>query len=202
MLERSRIALFGVVALAACTTAHAVGDAEAGKQKSQACVACHGPQGVSQNPQFPNLAGQVEGYIATQLKNFKSGARNNAIMKGIVAGLSPEDMQDLDAYFTSLDRPTVTAKDPELVQLGEHVYRGGNIKTGVSACMSCHGPTGAGIPPHYPSVAGQVPAYIEAQLLAFKRGDRQNEIMSSIAFRMSEKEIKAVAEYMHGLHKR
>jgi cytochrome c553 len=201
MFERSRIALIGAVALAACTTAHAAGDPAAGEKKAEACVACHGPQGISQNAEFPNLAGQVDGYIATQLQGFKTGERQNPIMQGIAAGLSEEDMRDLDAYYAKQKRPEGAATDPQLVELGQQVYRGGNAKMGVSACMSCHGPTGAGIPPHYPSVAGQLPAYAEKQLLAFKKGERQHEIMSRIAFRMSEQEIRAVSQYMYGLRK-
>jgi len=193
---------FLAMALVVTPAAFAAGDKDAGKEKSQICAACHGPDGNSANPEWPNLAGQVPGYIAKQLADFKSGARTNGIMQGIVASLTPQDMANLDAWFSSLPRKAGEAKDDkELLAMGQHLYRGGNAKTGVSACMSCHGPSGAGIPPRFPAVSGQHAGYTQKQLLDFKRSARANDggIMTSIAFRMSEKEIEAVAQYMHGL---
>jgi len=193
---------FLLMALTLTPVALAAGDKEAGKAKSQACAACHGADGNSLNPEWPSLAGQVSGYITKQLTDFKAGARVNPIMQGIVASLSPQDMSDLDAYFSDLPRKKGEAKgDKDLLALGEHLYRGGNAKTGVSACMSCHGPSGDGIPPRFPSVSGQLPGYTKKQLLDFKRGVRANdaEIMTRIAFRMSEQEIEAVSQYMFGL---
>ncbi len=190
-----------LVSVFAIAQAQAAGDAAAGKAKAAACVACHGSDGNSLNPLWPNLAGQVPGYVAKQLKDFKAGARDNAIMKGIAAGLSKADMADLDAYYTGLLAKTDVATDAKLAKSGEHLYRGGNSDTGVAACMSCHGPNGHGIPTRFPRVSGQHAAYMEAQLKAYKSKTRNNDdgVMTRIAFFMSEEEIKAVSEYMQGL---
>ncbi len=193
--------LMGLACLAVVQV-HAAGDPQAGRTKAAACAACHGANGKSNNPAWPNLAAQVPGYIAKQLADFKAGRRQNAIMAGQVANLSEQDMADLDAYYASLPLAIAPAQQAdEMTALGQKLYRGGNFKTGVSACMSCHGPSGHGIPPHFPRVSGQNAPYTEAQLLAFKSEKRtnDNEIMTRIAFRMSEKEIKAVAKYMQHL---
>jgi cytochrome c553 len=195
------IAAVQLAALLFAGAIQAAGDIEAGKAKSAICAGCHGANGVSSNPLWPNLAGQVPGYIAKQLADFKSGARKDPTMAGFAAGLSEADMADLDAYFASLAPNQGAASDEELAKKGEHLYRGGNKETGVAACMGCHSPTGGGIPPRFPRVAGQHAAYAEKQLLAFKSGQRanDNEVMTKIAFFMSEQEIKAVADYMQGL---
>ncbi len=185
--------------------AHAAGDAEAGKAKSAVCAACHGVEGISALPMNPNLAGQVPGYIAAQLAAFKSGERANAIMTAQVAGLSDEDMADLDAYYSSLV-PNVEAKltdeEAEWAKAGEAIYRGGYAERGISACMSCHGPAGHGIPKNYPRVSAQHRQYLESSLLAYKKGERvgYNGIMSIIAFGLSEQLIKELAAYMAGLN--
>lgn len=180
---------------------HAAGDAEAGKAKSQTCGACHGGDGNSINPEWPSLAGQVPEYIVKQLQDFKSGARQNAIMAGMVAPLSQQDMEDVAAYYATTTLKITPPADLDQAQAGQRLYRGGNAKTLVSACMSCHGPSGQGIPPRFPRVSGQHAGYAEGQLLAFKAGERSNdnEVMTRIAFRMSESEIKAVAHFMSGL---
>ena len=180
---------------------HAAGDAEAGKAKSSTCLACHGADGNSINPEWPSLAGQVPEYLVKQLQDFKSGARKNAVMTGMVAPLSEQDMEDLAAYFASQTLKVSAPADIEKAQEGQRLYRGGNAKMLVSACMSCHGPSGKGIPPRFPRVSGQHAVYSENQLLAFKAGKRSNdnEVMTRIAFRMSESEIKAVAHYISGL---
>lgn len=180
---------------------HAAGDAAAGKAKSATCQTCHGADGNSINPEWPSLAGQVPEYIVKQLQDFKSGARQNAIMAGLVAPLSQQDMEDVAAYYASQTLKVNPPADMDRAQKGQRLYRGGNRKMLVSACMSCHGPSGHGIPPRFPRVSGQHAAYSESQLLAFKAGERSNdsEVMTRIAFRMSESEIKAVAQYMSGL---
>lgn len=180
---------------------HAAGDPQAGRAKAAACAACHGPHGKSLNSEWPNLAGQVSGYIVKQLADFKAGRRQNALMASQVANLSEQDMADLAAYYSSLPLEVTGTEPDALTKLGEKIYRGGNFKTGVSACMSCHGHSGHGIPPRFPRVSGQNAPYAEAQLLAFKSEKRTNDggIMTRIAFRMSEKEIKAVAKYMQHL---
>ncbi len=180
------------------------GNIAAGKAKSGMCAGCHGADGngVASNLLWPKLAGQIPEYIAKQLTDFKSGARKDPIMSGMAATLSGADVKNVAAYFASLKIKPGVAKNAELAKEGEKIYRGGNAKTGVSACMSCHGPSGHGIPPRFPKVSGQNAAYTQKQLLAFKAGTRTNDgdIMTRIAFRMSEQEIKAVSEYMDGLH--
>jgi len=180
----------------------AEGNAAAGKAKAGACMGCHGVGGNSTNPAWPKLAAQNSGYIAKQLQDFKSGKRTEPMMLGMVAGLNKNDMDNLGAYYASETMTSVGATDKELALEGQKIYRGGVTKTGVGACMGCHGPAGKGIAPNYPSVSGQHAAYTEKQLLAFKKGTRANDnkVMQDIAFRMSEREIKAVAAYMQGLH--
>ena len=182
--------------------ARAAGNAAAGKEKAGMCLACHGAAGNSLNPLWPNLAGQSAGYIAKQLADFKSGARKDLTMSALAAGLSQQDIQNLGAYYAGLKPQSGSASNEKLAKQGERLYRGGNAKMGVSACMSCHGPNGRGIPPKFPRVAGQHAAYAARQLMAFKSSRRSNddEIMTRIAFLMSEDEIKAVSEYMAGLH--
>jgi cytochrome c553 len=183
-------------------TVLAEGNAAAGKSKAGACVGCHGASGNSVNPLWPKLAGQNAGYIAKQLQDFKSGQRTEPMMLGMVAGLNKTDMANLGAYFANENMTTVGATSKDLALEGEKIYRGGVTKTGVGACMGCHGPAGKGIAPNFPAVSGQHSAYTEKQLLAFKKGSRANDnkVMQDIAFRMSEHEIKAVAAYMQGLH--
>lgn len=179
------------------------GNVAAGQAKAAVCAGCHGADGNGgADPLWPKLAGQDPAYIAKQLADFKSGARKDPIMAGMVAGLSAADMRNIGAYYASLKPKPGAARDAQLAKQGEKVYRGGDAKMGVSACMSCHGPSGHGIPPRFPKVSGQNAAYTRKQMLAFKSGSRANdgETMTRIAFRMSEQEIKAVSEYMAGLH--
>jgi len=186
------------------TTARAEGDLEAGKTKSATCVACHSVDGNSVNPEWPKLAGQHEGYLIQQLLYFSDGERDNAIMKGIAANLTDQDRADLAAYFASQKVAYGTAA-PELVELGERIYRGGNSESGVAPCMGCHGPKGAGNPPaNYPALRGQHAKYVENQMHGFAEGNRINEnsikMMQITASRMTNKEIRAVASYIQGLH--
>jgi cytochrome c553 len=170
---------------------------------SAACAACHGVDGNSAAPNFPKIAGLDAQYIAKQLADFKSGARKDPLMAGMVAGLSRKDMDDLGAYFSSQKRSMgTTSASTNVLKKAERLYRGGDAKNGIAACMSCHGPAGTGIPPRFPAVSGQHAIYTQKQLLDFKVGTRSNdgEVMTSIAFRLSEAEIKAVSEYMAGLH--
>jgi cytochrome c553 len=178
------------------------GDADAGKQKSATCVACHGPDGNSPLDQFPKIAGQVPGYVAGQLAMFQSQQRNNAIMLGMVGSLSEQDMADLDAYYASqaMSAISITADQEEAARAGEDIYRAGYAEYSIPACMACHGPAGAGIAPSFPRLAGQHAAYIEAQLLAFKSGTRVHPIMQGIAFPLSEQQIKELALYISALH--
>ncbi|MCR4300309.1 MAG: cytochrome c4 [Sulfuricaulis sp.] len=179
------------------------GNVAAGQAKAAVCAGCHGADGNGgADPLWPKLAGQDADYITKQLADFKEGRRKDPIMAGMVANLSKTDMKNLGAFYASLKVKSGAARDAPLAKLGEKIYRGGNAKMGVSACISCHGPTGHGIPPRFPKVSGQHAAYTKKQLLAFKAGTRANDgdIMTRIAFRMAEQEIKAVSEYMAGLH--
>ncbi len=183
--------------------------AKAQQVVSTVCAACHGADGNSAVPANPSLAGQHSEYISLQLMHFKDGTRNNAVMAGMVANLAPEDMKSLGAYFAQQKPKGLAAKDPVLVPVGQKLYRGGNAATGVPACAACHAPTGAGIPARYPRLSGQYAEYTLAQLQAFKTGQRgmdkdgkdvNGRVMAQIAARMSEPEMRAVADYAAGLH--
>lgn len=170
------------------------------------CAACHGPDGNAVGPTFPKLAGQHQAYLSKELHNFKvvPGAteptRYNAIMNGFAAALSDTDIQNVSAYYATQVVKPATAKLKDSVELGQKIWRGGIAEKNVPACASCHGPTGAGIPVQYPRLAGQWGEYNEAQLTAFKGGVRKNNAaMTTIASRLSEAEIKAVADYAAGL---
>jgi cytochrome c553 len=150
----------------------------------------------------PSLAGQHPEYLFKQLNEFKSGSRNNAVMMGMVAGVSTEDMRNLAAYYAAQKPNETAANDKDLVAQGRKLFRGGNVATGVTACAGCHSPNGAGIPSQYPRLAGQHPEYVVAQLKAFRAGDRANDannMMRAVAGRLTDKEIAAVAEYLSAL---
>lgn len=199
---------FRNIALAAiglfiATSAMAAGDAAKGATiVNQVCAACHGADGNSAIALYPKLAGQHPEYITKQLKNFKAGERNNPIMAGMVANLSPEDMENLGAYFGSQTPKDGTAKSNGKGSVGEKIYKGGIPGIGVPACASCHGPTGAGIPVQFPRLAGQHAEYIVAQLKSFHAGQRANDaakMMRSIASKLSDDDMAAVADYIQGL---
>ena len=168
----------------------------------QLCAACHGADVNSPLPMNPSLAGQHPEYLFKQLNEFKSGSRNNAVMMGMVAGLSAEDMRNLAAYYSAQKPGESAAKDKDLVTQGRKLFRGGNLATGVAACAGCHSPNGAGIPSQYPRLAGQHPEYVATQLKAFRASERANDannMMRAVAARLTDKEIAAVAEYLSGL---
>ncbi len=164
------------------------------------CAACHTADGSRGSPANPILAGQHPEYLVKQLTEFKSGKRNNAIMKGFATTLSDEDMRNVAAFYASKSAKPGFAKNKELVALGERLYRGGDAGKAIPACAGCHSPNGAGIPAQYPRMAGQHADYTEAQLTSFRGGARGNNAqMSAIANKMSDREIKAVADYIAGL---
>jgi cytochrome c553 len=194
-------AFFGVI-LGMHSVAMAAGDVAAGKKKSAVCATCHSTDGNSLSDAFPKLAGQHESYIVKQLMDFKSGARENALMAPMASNLSEQDMADLGAYFAS-QKTAPGAVSEEYVALGEKIYRGGNKETGVPACMACHGPNGSGMPAaKWPKLSAQYNTYIETQLKAFADGTRTNDpngMMGDIASKLSAKEMKAVSAYIFGL---
>jgi cytochrome c553 len=199
-----RVSGLGLVMLALTVpVASAAGNPDAGKAKVAVCAGCHGTDGNGgADPAWPKLAGQHENYIARQLQAFKSGARKDPIMSGMATPLSQRDIEDIAAYYSSLTIRPGMASSSGAVKKGEHIYRGGNSRTSVSACMSCHGPSGHGVPPRFPKVSGQNAIYTQKQLLAFKSAKRlsDGDVMTRIALRMSEDDIKAVSEYMAGLY--
>jgi cytochrome c553 len=181
----------------------AKGDAtKAQKIVNDVCGACHATDGNSTSPAYPSLAGQHPEYISKQLSEFKSGARKNAIMAPNAAVLSNEDMLNLAAYFSAQQPKPRLAKDAALVAEGLKIFKGGNAGSGVPACASCHGPAGSGIPVQFPRLAGQHAKYVLSQLKNFRSGDRANDggkMMQVIARKMTDQEMKAVAEYINGL---
>ncbi len=179
-------------------TAYA-GNAEAGKAKSVVCAACHGADGNSAIGEYPKLAGQHANYLVTTLKAYRDGSRVNAIMQGMAAPLSDEDIADLAAYYAD-QAVTPGAADPELVARGEELFRFGDTAKGISACTACHTPTGGGLASAgFPSLKGQWPAYTEVQLKAYREGTRVHNMMNGVAKNMSDQDIKAVASYVSGL---
>jgi len=193
--------MLGLSGLLAITSAHAA-DIEAGKAKTALCLACHGADGNSLNVIWPRLAGQHSSYILKQLRDFKSGKRQDPTMQGMVAALTDEDMVNIAAFYET--QPAKEAKfDTALLAQGQDIYRGGITETSVAACMGCHSPSGDGNgPAAYPGLKGQHPEYIAAQLKNFKEGKRGNDagkMMRNVANRMSDAEMKAVAAYVAGM---
>jgi cytochrome c553 len=170
---------------------------------TQVCAACHGADGNSPAAVNPKLAGQVPEYLVKQLVNFKANTeRKNAIMAGMAAPLSDEDIRSLGAFYGEQKAMQGTARDKESVALGRKIWRGGDVARGLPACASCHGATGAGIPAQYPRLSGQHAEYTEAQLKLFRAEERSNDasgMMRSIASKMSDREIRAVSDFIAGL---
>lgn len=191
------------LALICVTSSHAAGDPAKGQEiASQVCVACHGIDGNSPLAMNPNLAGQHPEYLAKQLLNYKSGSRTNAIMEGMVAGLSADDMKNLAAHYSAQRPRGAAAQDKILIAQGRKLYRAGNSQTGLAACSGCHLPNGAGIPAQYPRLAGQHAEYLVTQLKAFRAGERANDpnnMMRAVAARLSDADIAALSEYLSGL---
>ena len=213
-MKKSFLSIICLLAAFSANKALAVGDAAAGESKVAVCAGCHGSDGNSMVPSFPKLAGLGEKYMTAQLRMIKSGERVIVEMTGILDASTDQDLQDMAAYYDSKamaisgaqDITLVGISDPdEALDFGENVYRGGNMKTGVAACTGCHSPSGKGNnPAGYPALGGQYASYIEKQLLAYRRGERASggnaKIMQGVAANLSDKEIKAVANYISGLN--
>jgi cytochrome c553 len=167
---------------------------------AKACASCHNADGNSAIAANPKLAQQHPEYILKQLEEFKSGKRKNAIMSGMAATLSDEEMRDIAWFVASKKEKQGFAKDKDLVTLGEKIYRGGVADRQIPACAGCHSPDGAGIPAQYPRLAGQHAEYIASELVQFRDGVRLNSIpMTGVAAKLNDREIKAVADYIAGL---
>jgi cytochrome c553 len=165
------------------------------------CSACHTSDGSRGSPANPIIQGQHPEYLAKQLTEFKTGKRANPIMQGMAAALSEADMKNVAAFYAGKQPKPGFAKDKDQVALGEKIYRGGIADRMVPACAGCHGPSGAGIPSQYPRLSGQHADYTAAQLNAFRSGARGNSVqMTGVAAKMNDKEIKAVSDYIAGLH--
>ena len=201
-------------ALGACMSAAAYGQvavkgdpAKAQQIVTSVCAACHGADGNSAIPANPSIAGQPAEYVYKQLNNFKAAGgkpaeRPSPVMTAMVANLSADDMANLAAYFSSQKAKDREARNAELVKVGQTIYRGGVISRGVPACASCHGANGAGIPAQFPRLAGQHAQYTADQLKAFRAGNRANDpnrMMRTVATKLTDREIDAVAQYVQGL---
>jgi hypothetical protein len=204
--------LFLALALAGLGAGHAQApqparpDPARGQQLvGQVCVACHGLDGNAVIPVNPRLAGQPAEYLAKQLSDYAKPAgdktgRENAVMLAFAATLTPDDRRNVAAYLSAQKQIPAAARSKDALDLGQRIYRTGIAEKAVPACAGCHGPTGAGLPVLYPRIGGQNPDYIEAQLKAFRDGTRRNnEAMATIAARLSEAEMKALADYAAAL---
>lgn len=181
-------------------------DPSAGKEIAQnQCVSCHGPKGVEPlQPNYARLADLGEDYLFRQLKAIKSGDRNVAAMMGVVANLDEQDMRNLAAYYNQQKMPRGEA-DPDKVEAGASLYRGGDLSRNVAACIACHGPKGLGNEPAvYPRLSGQSAGYVVKSLKDYRSGarvyDEHSQIMGDIASKLNDEEMKAVAEYVEGLY--
>ena len=200
----SLLLTMGVSGIAQAASTALVGDAAAGQAKTAVCGACHGPDGNSMAPNFPKLAGQGDRYLLKQLHEIKDGKRQVLEMTGQLNNQNDQDLADIAAYYAS-QKSSVGAADPALVARGEELFRGGDLQKGLPACTGCHAPDGQGnAPAGFPHVGGQHASYIEKQLTDFREGDRTNDgdsmIMRAIAAKLSNKDIKALASYIQGLH--
>jgi len=182
---------------------YSAGDAEAGKAAAATCAGCHGADGKAITPEYPNLAGQHASYIAKQLTAYRDGDRNNQLMSPMAAALSDQNIMDLAAYYSAMT-PIKGVADEDNLTLGQNIYRGGITGADIASCTGCHGPAGKGNPAAaYPMLSGQNKAYLAAQLKLFRSGERDNdpnEMMRSLAHRLSDAEIDALANYASALH--
>jgi len=202
LLSATLSASLAVSAMASTSAAPAAAkpDLAKGEASYAMCVACHAADGNSAIPGNPKLSQQHPEYLIKQLQEFKSGKRANAVMSGMVAGLSPDDMRNIAYWLASKPAKPGFAKEKETVALGERIYRGGIPDRQIAACASCHSPNGAGMPAQYPRMSGQHADYTAAQLVSFRDGIRKNSVqMTQVAAKMNDREIKAVADYIAGL---
>lgn len=203
MIRKLFVSGFTLLGMALAGTAAAAGDVQAGQTKASAvCLACHSLDGNSVNPEWPSIAGQHASYIIKQVKAFRAGERTNVLMSPIALTLTDQEIEDVAAYYATQKIKGKEAAEDK-VQLGQNIYRGGLASANVPACMACHGPNGRGNPGSaFPQVRSQYATQLVTQLQAYKKGERktdQNEMMRTIAARMTDEQINAVAQYMQGL---
>ncbi len=203
-MKKPAIVLISALMSAIATpTLLAQGDAAVGQAKAALCATCHGNDGNSQLAINPKLAGQSARYMVKQLMDFKSGARPGPTMAAMVAALSDEDMADIAAWYASQEA-TVGGANPELIELGESIYRAGNQDLSVAACSACHAPDGKGnAPAGFPALSGQHQEYTLLQLQQFRSGERANDLsgmMRTVVERLTDRELQALASYVSGLH--
>ena len=185
------------------------GDVDKGSQLVESCEACHGADGNSIITDWPKLSGQNQRYLYEQLKYFRDGQRMNALMMSVtpyLQTLSDEDLKDISAFYSQYKSSSGQAKnDEELLALGTQLYRFGDIKKQIPACTSCHAVYGQGNSlAGYPSVAGQQIGYLTSSLKAYRSKERNagesSLVMQGVAANLSDNEIDALANYMHGLY--
>ncbi len=206
MNRLNAVVLLLVTSFLLSTTAFAAGNSKAGQEKVTQCVACHGPEGNSTVGTWPKLAGQNAPYLMKQMMEYKKGdkgGRYDAVMTPLMATLSTQDMQDLAAYYAA-QKVIITGANKDLLAQGQALYRGGDFKKHITACIACHGPQGTGnAGAGFPALSGQHAQYIVAQLEAYQSGKRKNDlnhIMQDISKRMDKNDMLAVADYISGLH--
>ena len=194
-------AMLATPVLAASPAATAKPDLAKGQAISEkVCAACHTADGSRGAPANPIIAGQHPEYLIKQLQEFKSGKRDSAVMKGFAGALADDDMRHVAAFYASKSSKPGFANNKDTIKLGEKIYRAGVADKAIPACAGCHSPNGAGIPAQYPRIGGQHGEYSAAQLTAFRGGARANNAqMTAIAAKLSDTEIKAVADYVAGL---
>ena len=209
-LSMKKLGLLVCLTFGITSFAFAEGDAEAGKAKSLTCSACHGTDGNSAIAMNPKIAGQHEGYLVKQLTEFRLASRtggkegrNNAVMNGMAAALSDQDIADLSAYFSSQDQKA--GETPEdVIEAGQALYRGGDAEREITSCISCHGPDGKGMGlAGFPVISGQHAEYTSSQLKMFRDGTRANDMngmMRGIAAKLTDKDIEILSKYLGGLH--
>lgn len=212
-MKKFIITTLSAVAIISAGSLMAAGNAETGKTKAATCLACHGPDGNSIAPNFPNLAAQGEAYMVKQMKAFKAGERKDATMNAMAMALDDQAMEDIAAFYSSQKIKPGLA-DPKQVDAGKQIYKGGIMETKVPACMGCHSPTGSGNPGAiYPQLSSQKSIYIEKQLKDFRnaaqnpnqetapigRDNDPSAMMRNAVKHMNDYEIKAVAQYIQGL---
>jgi cytochrome c553 len=197
-----------VVALIATGPVQAAGNAESGKTQAAPCAACHGQDGATGlDATYPNLAGQNEKYLLRQLRMIQAGTREIPLMAGQLNGKSEQELADLAAYFSSLPSKLAQAEgDDASITMAASLYRGGNLQKNVAACAACHSPAGVGnAPAGFPLLSGQSAQYTIAQLTAYREGVRKTDedyggMMRDVAANLNDTEIKALADYLRGVH--